>query len=293
MEVVQGKAELLSATLALLRSDRNNPRQEGLALVPTMGYLHEGHVKLLEKAKTLGLSAVSIFVNPLQFNDLQDYQNYPQDPERDLEICRQNKVDLVFKPLPEEIYSEEPALKLSMPGLTEGLCGKSRPGHFEGVLMIVLKLLLLFRPQWALFGKKDYQQYLIIQRMVKDLDLSVKVLGLETVRDKDSLALSSRNARLSPEGRQNASLLYRALKIGYEAYLEGQDSVLEIKEIIKDVILSGTRNRIDYIEIVERDSLKSIGDISQHKNPFLFAVAVFCEDVRLIDNLECQARGSS
>lgn len=286
MEVARNKKELREA-LELLASKNKSQK---LALVPSMGYLHKGHIKLMEEAKNLGSSAVSIFVNPLQFNDPRDYKNYPQDLEGDLDICRQSKVDLVFNPLAEEIYEKKPALQLSMAGLLDGLCAASRPGHFEGVLLIVLRLFLLFQPKWALFGKKDYQQYLTIGRMVKDLGLPIKILGIETVREKNSLAFSSRNALLSSEGRQNASLLYRSLKIAYEAYLEGQDSTVEIKEIIKDVILSGTLNRIDYIEIVEKDSLKSIEDLSQRKSSFLFVIAVFCEKVRLIDNLECEPR---
>ena len=285
MEVIEGKTEELGQALRLLRSQHSSRK---LAFVPTMGYLHEGHRKLFEEAKKLGLCALSIFVNPLQFNDPEDYKNYPRDLEHDLKICKQSNVDFVFIPPSHEIYTEKPVLELAMPQLTGVLCGQSRPGHFEGVLLIVLKLFLLFQPDYALFGKKDYQQYLIIKAMVKDLGLPIKVLGIETVRRKDSLALSSRNAQLSPEGEQNASLIYRALKIAYEAYLEGQNSGEELKEIIKDVILSGTRNNIDYIEIVETDSLKAIKDLSEQRTPFLFAVAVFCENVRLIDNLECQ-----
>ena len=289
MKVVQGKKEDLVKALRLL--DSQSKSSQKLALVPTMGYLHQGHKKLMEEAKALGLSAVSIFVNPLQFNDPEDYKNYPRNIEHDLEVCRESEVDLVFQPSPQEIYNNgTPALELSIPQLAQGLCGKSRPGHFEGVLFIVLKLLLLFQPKWALFGKKDYQQYLIIKRMVQDLDLPVEILGIETLRQDDSLAFSSRNAQLSPEGKQNATLIYRALKIGYKAYLEGQNSTQELKEIIKDVILSGTQNRIDYIEIVETESLRPLGDLDKRKAPFLIAVAVFCEKVRLIDNLECRER---
>ncbi len=261
-----------------------------LSLVPTMGCLHAGHEKLLGQAKALGLSAVSIFVNPLQFNDPQDYTNYPQDREKDLAICKEQGVDLVFAPSsPEEIYAREPLLKLSMPALTQGLCGADRPGHFEGVMQVILRFFHLFSPDFAIFGKKDYQQYLIIKRMVEDLDLEVKIIGVETVRDQDGLALSSRNVHLHADARQHANLLYRGLKIGSNAYNDGEDNPKEIQDIVKDVILSGIHNRIEYVEVVDQTSLEPLKKLDKESN-FLLAVAIICAQTRLIDNLECGLR---
>ena len=281
MIVVKTKAELASQ---LQQLHAKHVGKE-LALVPTMGGLHAGHVKLFQQAKTHGLCATSIFVNPLQFNSTSDYESYPCDKPRDLEICAQNGVDLVFMPTGEEMYAQKPLLELRMPELCTSLCGVSRPGHFEGVMSVVLRLLNLFQADFAIFGKKDYQQYQIICRLVKDLDLSTKIIGVETVREDDGLAYSSRNMLLSEEARQHATLLYRALKIAAKACADGQKNPKELEEIIKDVVLSGTLNRIDYISIVEPETLKELEALPIAGN-FLFALAIFCDKVRLLDNLE-------
>ena len=264
--------------------------KNNLALVPTMGALHAGHLKLFKEAQKRGPCAVSIFINPFQFNNRTDYEKYPRNLENDLELCKQNFVDLVFKPKLEEIAEIEPLLKLSMPALSANLCGLSRPGHFEGVLFIVLRLLLLFKPEFILLGKKDYQQYIIIRHLVRDLDLSVKVVGINTVRESDGLACSSRNARLKANYRKDAALIYRALSQARLAYLNGENSSLKLKELIRAIICESSSNRIDYLEIVECEGLKALASLSKQKHKFLFAVSVFCNEVRLIDNLECEAR---
>ena len=294
MEVIRYRKDLQDY-LGSLKEDK-----PPLALVPTMGYLHAGHESLFSHAKELGTLGVSIFVNPLQFNESSDYTSYPRDTERDLEICKKNGAQAVFIPSKEEMYPKEPALHLTMPSLTNTLCGRERPGHFEGVLLVVLSLFNLFRPAWAVFGKKDYQQYVIIKRMALDLNLPVQIIGAETLRNADGLAYSSRNARLSPEGRKNASLIYRALKIGQKAYKEKQANLKEIKEIIRDVILSGSGNAIGYVEAVDIKTLERIEKIERIEekvkvksidnipnSSFLLAASVLCEGVRLIDNLEC------
>ena len=287
MQVTYTKAEL-RATLQRLRMQNAAKK---LALVPTMGSLHAGHEALLQTAKSYGICVVSIFVNPLQFNEASDYENYPHDMQHDLAICEKHKVELVFAPSAAEMYVDKPLLQLNMPDLCNTLCAQSRPAHFEGVMLVVLRLLHLFQPEYAIFGKKDYQQYLIIRQMVRDLELiNLKVIGVETVREASGLAYSSRNALLKGEAYQNATLLYRALKIAAKAYVDGQHEVAELREIIKDVILSGTLNRIDYIELVDMQHLKPLTSPMQTNptaNSFLFALAVFCDNVRLIDNLEC------
>lgn len=284
MLVVKTKAEL-RATLADYR--RNHPDGR-VSFTPTMGSLHAGHLNLARKGRDYGdFSVVSVFVNPLQFNDAADFENYPTDTERDLQLCEQAGVDLVFLPSREEMFPErEPELTLSLPQLTRNLCGRARPGHFEGVLLIVARLFHLVQPDTALFGKKDYQQYAAIRRMAQDLDFSTAIVGCDTVRDSDGLALSSRNVRLSGLAREHALLLHRALKIGEKAFEEGQRMPAELIEIVTDVIESGSQNRVDYVELVDREELQLLDTELVPGRGFLLAVAVFCGGVRLIDNLE-------
>ncbi len=280
----------LVTTIDALQAQLLGFKDRPLSLVPTMGSLHPGHIALIRKAKEKGSCALSLFVNPLQFHDAKDYQTYPQNQKRDIEICKEEGVDLLFMPEAQEIYPEKNALVLQMPSLTQRLCGASRPGHFEGVMLLVLKLFCLFKADFAFFGKKDYQQYRIIKRMTSDLGIATKIVGVECLRDAEGLAYSSRNQLLSLEGRRHAQMIYRALKIAYQAFLDGEEDPEEIKEIAKDMILSASLNSIDYIEIVDKYSLEKIQKLQaqkQEKKGFLIAAAVFCQKVRLIDNLEC------
>ena len=283
MNVIKTKKDLLH----YLRQLRVTRSRKDVSFVPTMGCFHAGHIELLRRAaKATEISVASIFVNPLQFDDPEDYKSYPAQTEKDLQICKDCGIDLVFVPSPAEMYTERPALQLQMPSLTRNLCGASRPGHFEGVMQAVLRLFHLIRPEIAFFGKKDYQQYLIIKRMLRDLELFIEVVGVETIREADGLACSSRNRRLSEEGRQNASLIYRSLKLGEKAYEDGQTNPIDIKEVVRDVILSGTLNNIEYVEIVSPKDLTVLSELPASQS-FLIATAVTCEGVRLIDNLEC------
>lgn len=285
MKVLKGKTEL-RATL------RETPKR--LAIVPTMGYLHAGHLKLIEAARQHAEQvAVSIFVNPLQFNDPEDFAKYPVNTERDLELCESASADIVFLPTVEEMYPgytgagrDRPLLQMTMPELTRNLCGQYRPGHFDGVLMVVGRLFNLFRPDVAVFGKKDFQQYLVIRRLAFDLDFDVDVVGIDTVREPDGLAMSSRNARLGERGREHAALIHRALRIGEKAWQEGASDPTELKEIMTDVIESGSLNKVEYLEILDPETLRDRERLTG-QDRFLIAVAVFCEGVRLIDNLEC------
>ena len=277
-----------------------------LALVPTMGCLHEGHAKLIEEANKISNEncAVSIFVNPLQFNESKDFINYPRNLESDLEFCEKAKVKIVFAPSDEEMNGKSKSnnllnqqnsstpqlIKISIPELSRNLCGLSRPGHFEGVLHIVLRLLNLFQPKWAIFGKKDYQQYLIIKKMVEELEIPTEIIGIDTVRNKYGLAQSSRNVNLNNEAITQALLINRSLKLASKALAENKNiKPNEILEITKDVIHSGSKNIIDYVNLVNKENLLEIDNeenISRNKNNLLLAVAVFCDGVRLIDNLE-------
>lgn len=285
MEVVCTRRELRER----LQEIRGAQPQSRLALIPTMGYLHEGHLELLRQARTEAkaeLTAVSIFVNPLQFNDPEDYEKYPVDLERDLQLARDAGANLVFVPKPEEMYPEQPWLRMSMPPLDEAMEGAFRPGHFEGVLIVVARLFQLFQPDFAMFGKKDYQQYRIIQRMSKDLDMQVEVVGVDTVRAQDGLALSSRNARLNERQREHAALIPRALRLAQQEYRDGERDPVVLKEIVRDVIETGTANRAEYVELARVADLQPATDRLDRDERYLILLAVNCEGVRLIDNVE-------
>ncbi|MCB1323817.1 MAG: pantoate--beta-alanine ligase [Spirochaetales bacterium] len=270
-----------------LRDGLNQLRARGpLGFVATMGYLHAGHRALMQAAATENASVVvSIFVNPLQFNDPTDYERYPIDHERDLSICSEEGVALVFLPEADELFPEgKPHLRMAMPELTRYMCGEYRPGHFEGVLFIVARLFNLLLPTRAYFGLKDYQQYRVIATMAAELDMGVQVIGVETVREEDGRALSSRNVRLSARGLEHAGLIFRALRIAEKAHKDGNDNPTELCEIVRDVISSGSLNRVEYVELVDEQNLQRL-DRLEPDQAFLIAVAVFCEGVRLIDNL--------
>lgn len=278
MKVVHSKNEL--------RKEILNAKQEKktIGFVPTMGYLHQGHLSLIQRSQTeCDYTVVSIFVNPKQFNSKEDFEKYPVDIDRDLNLLKKENVDLVFIPNVKEIYTEEPKIQLDIPELTNKLCGKFRPGHFQGVLLIVLKLFHLVEPHKAYFGKKDYQQYLIIKQMVKDLDLNISIIGCPLIREESGLAMSSRNARLSEKGKEDALLIYRALQIAKQEFEKGEKNSETLKEIIKDVIETGKLNRVEYIEIVDKETLESQA-FAKKEN--IIAVAVYTENVRLIDNIE-------
>lgn len=279
MKVVTTPAELRQQIRAWQREGR------GLGLVPTMGYLHSGHISLVDASRqACDATMVSIFVNPLQFNDPEDLRKYPRDTPRDLKMLEEAGADLVFLPTEQDIYPEgEPWLKMSMPDLTSQLCGKYRPGHFDGVMVVVAKLLNLFSPDRAFFGKKDYQQYRIIDRMTRELSMQTEIVPCDLVREEDGLAMSSRNVRLSEKGRKQAPMIHRSLKLIKKAFAEGKHDPGELKEIAWDVIETGSLNRVEYIEFVDRDTLQPVATVN---NNTLMAVAAFTEGVRLIDNIE-------
>lgn len=263
-----------------------------LALIPTMGYLHEGHLSLAKEGKSKAkTSVVSIFVNPLQFNDPKDFEKYPVNEERDLELLKSIGTDFVFIPTKEEFLGKDkPQLKLQMPGLTGELEGKFRPGHFEGVLFIVAKLFSVIQPTIALFGKKDYQQFRVVRQMCTDLAWSIDVIGSPTVRETDGLAMSSRNARLGEKAREQATLGFRGMKIAEKALHDGNTDVEDLKEIVKDVIESGTLNRCEYVEFAHHESLSLLTNLKDLANTeeVLLLISFYCDEVRLIDNIQIQ-----
>lgn len=253
-----------------------------VGLVPTMGYLHEGHKELIRKSKLQNeLTVVSIYVNPLQFAEGEDYERYPRDLDRDLEICAEEGVDVVFAPTDEEMYPEKPTVKIEIPGLTDVLEGKFRPGHFNGVCTVVLKLFNIVQPDRAYFGEKDYQQLKVVQRLVKDLSIPVEIVPVPTVREPDGLAYSSRNTYLSLEERESALSLYRSFLLAQKLYKNGNRSASLLKEAIKDFILKHPHVRsIDYVEITDED----LTPVEEVKEGDRILLAVWIGSTRLIDN---------
>ncbi len=262
-------------------------KQEGktISFVPTMGYLHEGHLELIRKARSESdILIVSIFVNPAQFNDPEDLEKYPIDIEGDLEKCRTVNADCVFLPSIQEIYPEGiPEVQIRIPHLMDVLCGKVRPGHFEGVLLVLSKMFHIIRPDFLYMGKKDYQQLKIVSYYIKALDFPIKIYGIDTVRERDGLAMSSRNIRLSSSQREAATLIYRVLNMASSLYENGERDLSTFRGILLDVLISNPLIHVEYLEIVDIDTLKTL---SRLQKPFLIAIAVYCGNVRLIDNRE-------
>lgn len=258
---------------------------KSIGFVPTMGFLHKGHFSLIEASKKDNdITIVSIFVNPLQFNDSNDFEKYPKNEEGDIENLRKLGVDILFLPNTEEIYGTIGNIKIEMkiPSLMKNLCAPSRPGHFEGVLHIVSKLFNYVLPDRAYFGLKDYQQYLIIKELVNNLSFPIEIIGLETIREESMLAMSSRNSRLSSEELEEATLLFRSMKMAEKNSRRNNASIPILKEIIKEILLSSRSIKIDYIEILDPESLEPKEIVS---GKILIALAVFIGNVRLIDNI--------
>ncbi len=260
-------------------------REEGktVGFVPTMGFLHEGHLSLVRKCRQENdYCVVSIFVNPTQFSPGEDFQQYPRDEERDLSLLEAEGVDMVFIPSVEEMYPEGFQTYVEVTELSRPLCGKFRKGHFRGVTTVVTKLFNIVCPHVAYFGQKDYQQYLIIKRMVKDLNMPVEIRALPIVREKDGLAMSSRNTYLSPEERSQATALYRALMKAKEAYEKGERSAEKIRKIVEEELKKYPLIKAQYVEVVDGETLKPVEEI---KGKTLVAVAAFVGKARLIDNI--------
>jgi pantoate--beta-alanine ligase len=263
-------------------------KKEGLSVgfVPTMGYLHEGHAYLVESAaKENDKVVVSIFVNPIQFGPSEDFEKYPRDLERDSEIVEEAGGHLIFNPSKEEMYVEDFSTFVDMSGLTEGLCGAKRPGHFRGVCTVVAKLFNIVLPDKAYFGEKDAQQLAVIKRMVRDLDMPLEVVPCKIIREEDGLAKSSRNTYLNPEERKASLVLSRSLTQAKAAVSQGERNVEKVKEIILKELASEPLAKIDYVDVVDSLSLKEIEII---KNEILVAIAVFIGKTRLIDNFTFQ-----
>lgn len=260
-------------------------RKDGkkIALVPTMGGLHEGHLALVREAKKQAdLTVVSLFVNPAQFNDASDYERYPREIESDLKKCGAAGVDVVFAPEKDDIYPPgETPEAISLPAVAKVLEGPLRPGHFEGVVQVVARLFRIVRPHVAVFGMKDYQQVRVIEEMVIERGSDVKIVRVPTVRSREGLALSSRNGRLSREGLKKALLISKTLKAAQHLVSQGERHTKEVLAKLRKGLSCEEDIRIDYLKIVDARTLEEVAVISE---PALIAVAALVEGVRLIDN---------
>ncbi len=265
------------------RSDRMRRQFKTIAFVPTMGFLHEGHLSLVKEGKKRGDDlVVSIFVNPSQFAPGEDFESYPRDLDRDLELLQEEGVDAVFNPDDKEIYGGEFQTCVELEKLPNHLCGISRPIFFKGVATVVAKLFNIVKPHVTIFGQKDYQQLVIIRQMVRDLGFDIEVVGAPTVREPDGLAMSSRNAYLSPEQRASALSLYNSLQKAQELIENGIQDATIIIDATTELIQSRPETQIDYIVICDTETLVDIQTIDK---PVLMALAVKVGKARLIDNM--------
>lgn len=255
-------------------------------LVPTMGGLHEGHLSLMDLARKRagkeGRVVVSLFVNPTQFGPGEDLDAYPKSMERDRQLCEERGVDLLFAPQAQSMYAGDASVSVCESVLSQGLCGQSRPGHFDGVCTVVTKLFNLFQADAAIFGQKDFQQLAIIRRLVRDLNYPLEIIGGPIVRERDGLAMSTRNLNLSPEERSQAVVLRKTLLRAKQVLDGGERSVASLRELVQNELARSPLARLDYLETVQPDTLQSVEEVGE---TLLVAVAVFFGQTRLIDNL--------
>ncbi len=277
MEIINRRQRMASLARKLRRENKT------IGFVPTMGALHEGHLSLIAEARQMSdVVIVSIFVNPTQFNEQKDFNKYPRDLTSDAAILTEYQVDYVFAPEAQEIYGENFSTFVYVDNLTETLEGASRPGHFRGVATVVTILFNTMRPDYAFFGQKDAQQVAVIKRLTKDLGFDTEIIVGRTVREESGLAMSSRNALLSPEERQKASVIYQALRQAKIAAKEGERNAARLAEIVRDKIDGEPLAQIDYVAVVDDETLEPIEKIGE--NAALIAVAARFGNTRLIDN---------
>jgi pantoate--beta-alanine ligase len=275
----------LVKTIEEMRAFRKATRKNGkrLGLVPTMGALHEGHLSLVRAARdNSDIVAVSIFVNPTQFGPNEDFAKYPRNLESDSEMLEREQVDVIFAPSVEDMYPAGAVTWVTVEGMSDRLCGRSRPGHLRGVTTVVSKLFHIIEPDAAFFGQKDAAQIAIIRRMVRDLNMPVAIEVCPIIRESDGLALSSRNAYLNPEERKSALVLYRSLRRTEELFDRGERDSAKLIAAGKQEIVKEPSARLDYLEIVEPDTLEPVPSIVKRA---LIAVAAFIGNTRLIDNI--------
>ncbi len=274
----------ITGSIKRVREQVREWRKAGLTvgLVPTMGYLHEGHKSLIDKAvEQNDKVVVSVFVNPMQFGPTEDLESYPRDMDRDAALCEKAGAALIFHPEPEEMYDGNFSSFVDMNTLTGGLCGKTRPIHFRGVCTVVAKLFNIVTPDRAYFGQKDAQQLAVIRHMVNDLSFGIEIVGCPIIREEDGLAKSSRNTYLSEDERKAALVLSRSLKEGRKLVDAGEKDAAKVKKTITDIIEKEPLAKIDYVEVVDWNTLEPVEKID---GPVLTAIAVYIGKTRLIDN---------
>jgi pantoate--beta-alanine ligase len=263
-----------------------NLRKQGksIGFVPTMGFLHEGHLSLVDLL--IGRTdkiILSIFVNPTQFSEGEDLENYPHDLERDLKLCQERKVDIVFIPERKEMYSVHHSTLIEEENLSTGLCGSSRPTHFQGVTTVCAKLFNICKPNIVVLGQKDAQQVVVLKRMIKDLNFPIEVIVGDIFRENDGLAMSSRNSYLSSEQREDALLLNRSLLAGRDLQSRGICNIDQIKEEVIATLRQGKSIMLDYVEVVDRETMEPMKEIKP--NQTMIVLAAWIDKIRLIDNL--------
>jgi len=280
-DIVTDKMKTVKAIQDLIQLRKDFPSPVGL--VPTMGYLHQGHLSLVERARNECASViVSIFVNPTQFGPQEDLDSYPRDLSRDLKLLEEFGVDLIWIPKKEEIYPSDFQTWVTVEEVTQRLEGAMRPGHFRGVTTIVAKLFNAIQPDKSYFGQKDAQQAVVIRRMVKDLSYPIEIVICPTIREPDGLAMSSRNVYLTPQERKSATILFKALSAAENAYMDGVQDADVLREIMSDITSSEPSARIDYISCADPDNLN---ELSGPVKLALLSMAVKFGDTRLIDNI--------
>ena len=264
--------------------------KKSLGFIPTMGNLHEGHFSLVKQSMLeCDTTICSIYVNPTQFNNKEDFEKYPKTEESDLSSLKNLKIDAVFLPETEEIYNNENKniIEMKIPNLMKNLCAPFRPGHFEGVLQIVSKLFNIVQPDISYFGLKDYQQYLIIKSMSENLSFPISIKGLETVREKSGLAMSSRNSRLNSEELEEASIIYRSMNLAKNNIHRKDTTIDTLKNCIKEILLSSKNITIEYIEILDPLDLSPKLTLN---GEILIGISVYINGVRLIDNIRLNGK---
>ncbi|MFJ8067509.1 pantoate--beta-alanine ligase [Peribacillus sp. NPDC096447] len=277
MKTFTSAADLQSA----LREEKNNNKSIGY--VATMGFLHEGHATLLEKArKENDIVVLSIFVNPTQFGPNEDFETYPRDLERDEKVAANGGVDYLFYPTVHEMYGEEPSVKVVVQSRTDVLCGRQRPGHFDGVATVLTKFFNIILPDRAYFGKKDAQQVAVIDGLIKDFNFPIQLIAVDTVREEDGLAKSSRNVNLSDQERLEAKELYQSLMKAKEAVESGERNAANVTALVSEHIGAHTSGVVDYIEVYQYPELKPLESLAGN---IIIAMAVKFKHARLIDNI--------
>ena len=263
---------------------RTKKQQNTIGFVPTMGFLHEGHCALLKQARNENdIVVLSIFVNPLQFGPTEDLDRYPRDFDQDQKVAKEEGVDYLFYPSVSEMYPTEPSVTLTVNKRTDVLCGASRPGHFDGVVTVLTKLFHIVQPDKVYFGKKDAQQVAVVHGLVKDFNFPLEIIAVDTVREEDGLAKSSRNVYLSAEERIQAPTLYQSLQKAVEMIYEGETDPDRLISSIEDMIKTKTSGEIDYVSILSYPELEKVDRITE--NDLIIAIAVKFSKARLIDNI--------